>query len=292
VTIGLWGRAVHAADEGPVFRFSPPTRTVRVETTRTTQLLEVAGQVAPARETESVARVEIVRMPNGCRLLSKLVSGTSQGGNSAVGQALLDALKGVTVTYVIDLQGHVQSVEGLEAAAARVRRSVPAEMEPTLARSFAPGALLQAQKADWDRAVGDLVGRPASVGAVWVSRQQYGAPDGSLVDVHAATKVVGRVKMQEHDCLRLANTFSSNPEDLRSFLGASAEALLADLKPLGGSARIAGDSQYITDPATLIWYQATSKLKMETTVEIPGRGPAPAVITWIKQYRTKPVPPK
>ena len=89
--------------------------------------------------------------------------------------------------------------------------------------------------------------------------------------------------------MRVDTLAASDPEQLRSFLGDTADKLLKGLKPLTDQ-RVSGSGSLLLAPRTLDSKQSKSTRRVEFVMKIPNFGSLP--ITFTEEKESKEVPAK
>ena len=110
------------------------------------------------------------------------------------------------------------------------------------------------------------MGRPTKVGTSWVAVEEVPLPDGRTAKCYVAKKVEGI----SGGYVQVRTRTVSDPSQLRSFLGESADRLLADKKPLSGT-EVSGDASLLIDPVTLDTKESKSIRRMELVIKGGGR---------------------
>ncbi len=288
----VWGGVVgaRAAEEAPVFRFSPPNGLTRTETVRIKQVRDFGQGRANSDTVEIQARYAYAAAAEGHTVTETMVAGRVLSGESAQAEIMLATLKGLPLTYRVSPSGQMQSVSGLERVPQELKKRLPAEAYEAMAPSLTPEKLSAASRTQWQADVTDLVGRPARVGTTWVSLEECAWPDGNTIKYYAARKVAGQALVQGKPCLRIISTYSTDPAEFKSFLGESGAALLTGLKPLPGKAKVTGEAQRVVDPATLMWYDGKGRLWVQAP--IGGGDSTLFTFTREREYQVAVTPPK
>jgi len=277
------GLAAAGAPSAATFRFAPPEGTKQAEVIQTTQTV-LAGKPT-VRATEMRATLEF-RRTGGRQTVSVTVTGGGIGsGKGKQPDPAITALKGLPLTYTIDAQGRMQSVTGLDKVPARLKSGFSAAEVKRLAPLLTAPAILRTQRIEWGNHVADFVERPAKEGAVWVTRSQFPLPDGRMVGYYVAHRISGGACVQGRNLLRVLTMFSTQPNELRSFLGRGAEQALKGLKPLSGQDKVTGNGERLVDPATLLWYDGRSTRRLQTSVQASDGGKIAVTVTMARTYQ-------
>ncbi len=287
-----WGARVRAEEAEATFRFAPPDGTVKVETAKVTQKVDLGTGRAVDRTSEVEIRYQFATVPSGHTVTETLTSGRSLDGKDESAQMAVSAFRDIPLAYRIDTFGKMQSVSGVERVLGEMQKKLSPETFALVAKTMTPESVLEQSKSEWDAEVADFIGRPAKVGAAWVSVEEFFLPDGTPVKHYAAKKITSAPLVGGKPGLRVAFAYTTNPEELKSFLGPAGATALAGLKPLTGKAKVSGEGQRTVDPATLIWYDGKVRRWVYGTVTMPEAGEVPMTFTQEKTYKAVVTPPK
>jgi hypothetical protein len=279
-----------SATEGqtPTFTFNPPDGTAWVQTITTSQTIDFGAGHASTRETELRTQTVLKRTSRGYQLATTCVFAKTRSSlrqPQDTEERLMDAIKGVTLTYEVDRSEGLVDVAGWETLLKRAKAALPPEAVAIVGKALEREALLAGERAEWDRSVTKFLGRRAAVGEVWLGVEDWLGPSAQMVKYYAANKVVGKAKVGGRECLRVDSQYHTDPERLREFLGDKAEDALSGAAPLGSQPTLEGTGRVIVDPATLLWYSASFRRSVQTEVTVPGQGTIPVTIRQSKQYQ-------
>jgi len=282
-----WAVSASAAEEVAKFRFAPVDKATRIADLKLTQTVQVKGgeaKDAPPQVYVTSYREKQVfsRTDKGYQIRSTALDAGSSGGAVSL-DPMISALKGKTIVYTTDADGKLLSIEGLEQVAADLRKGIPPGAPESAAKRLTAEFLAAGIKDEWASSVSDYVGHPAVPNSSWVSVDQLRLMDGRVAKCYVAKKVVGTATVQGRSYLRVQTLSNSDPGELRSLLGASAEAALAGLKPFADGAKVSGESTVTVDPQTMDISQVTAKRRVEFTVKIPERGDFAVTLTEVRE---------
>jgi hypothetical protein len=189
-----------------VFRFAPPDGTEFTRTDRRTQELAIVG--APLRRVDNEEltwRTRVNREGDEYRVHQDLVylSLTRDGQILAEGKVP----EGISATLVIDDQGNLTAVKGLERTAEILRSLAPPDKEAEAEQVITPQALANLVAARYRVLFGETIGRPAAPGSSW----KISNPPGSFVASRTVT-VVGHEACGTASCARMQVEFKLDPK--------------------------------------------------------------------------------
>ena len=98
---------------------------------------------------------------NGYTVRSHILSSSISRNGHPIASPMLTAMAGIEVTYTIDGNGQIQSVEGYRALLGNVSKKFPPQLMQMLTPLFDEGGLIRKDKADWKARIGGLAGRKA-----------------------------------------------------------------------------------------------------------------------------------
>jgi hypothetical protein len=177
-------------------------------------------------------------------------------------------------------------VTGTEPLIEAIRKALPADVAALAAKAFTKEALLAAARMEWGARVEGLIGRSAAPGSAWMVEDSYLLMNGDLVAYYTAVKVVGEENVAGHDCVRIEQRSSCDPEQFREFLGETYATAAAGKQALPGKVVVSGGGFRLVDPATLLCYGEELERRFDNvTITIPDRGETPISLRQTKTYR-------
>lgn len=269
--------------EEVTFRFAPPHGTTCVQTVVTTKATEVGGK----KQTEvarSKARLRFDKSADGYTLTATPVSASVERDGQAVQNPVLDVLNGLVLTYRIDAEGNLVSVQGYEDVMERFRKALPPEAVQAVSQVISADLLVAKEKAEWAGRIGDFVGATLELGSSWTAEAPFALPTGEQVQFYTRTELAEKVKCGERDCVRIRFRYDSDA----SAVGAKVEQMVKDIaKGAGGEnpglqlgkMTITGGGERVLDPATMLVYSET----MERTLRMES-AQGPVIRTEKKEY--------
>jgi hypothetical protein len=283
---GLLPPALAAQEEQRTFRFAPPDATSYIETVSTVQVLDFGGGRTSATKSELEIERRVARTADGYTLTEMVTGGSSETSLQEVDQAVLAAMKGKPVTYIVEADGRLVDVTGTEAVLEAVRKALPPEIAAIAAKAFTKEAMLAAARADWGARTEGLIGRSAAPGSAWMVTDSYLLPNGDLVEHYTALKVAGTETAGGREWVRLEYRLGRDPDEFRDFLGESYVSAAAGKQALAGSVTVSGGGYRLVDPATLLCYGEELERKFgNVTMSAPGVGEIVISLRQTKSYR-------
>jgi hypothetical protein len=283
---GLLPPALAAQEEQRTFRFAPPDATSYIETVSTVQMLDFGGGRTSATKSELQIERRVARSATSYSLTEAVVGGTSESAHQERDQAILAAVKGKPVTYIVDSSGHLVNVTGTEPLTEAIRKALPADVAALAAKAFTKEAMLAAARADWEARTEGLIGRSAAPGSAWMAADSYLLPNGDVVEHYTALKVAGTGTAGGREWVRVEYRLGRDPDEFRDFLGESYLSAAAGKQALAGSVTVSGGGYRLVDPATLLCYGEELERKFgNVTMSAPGVGEIVISLRQTKSYR-------
>jgi hypothetical protein len=286
VLVLLGGGISVAQSKEPVFRFAPPDGTVYTETVATTQTVERADGRSSGTTSELEIEWRTARTATGCTRTETLTGGSSQSAHQEMDRKVLEAMKGKSVTHLVDADGRLVEVAGTEALVEAIRKALPANVAAAAAKAFTRESVLASARAEWQARVGNYLGRSATPGSAWLATDSYLLPNGELVEHYTAIKVVSAETAAGRQCVRVEYRLGRDPEDFAGFLGEGYSAAVAGKQALPGTVTVSGEGYRLLDPATLLCYgEEVSRAFGNVIMAVQGVGEMPITVRQKKSYR-------
>jgi hypothetical protein len=259
---------VTSAAATQTFRFAPPDGTRFVRHDRRKEERAIVGTPLRAVDEDELQwKVEIDRKGDRYHVKQDLVHIALKRDGAVLAEG--NVKKGISAELVIDRNGNLMEVRGLEKTAERLRKLAAPGMEATVERSLTPEYLSDVIANRYRVLFGETVGRPATPGASWTVTN----PPGSFV---ASRKVT--VEQYEScgaaTCARLRVDFNVDAR----VMAANAVSLVKErVQSLGGdpskvtlrSAKYGMSGEMSIEPATMLSHGATLAETGSVTVVDP-----------------------
>jgi hypothetical protein len=261
------------------FKFAPPDGTKFVRYDRRREERSIVG--APMRtldEEELRWKVSIDKSGDHYSVKQDLTHLTLKRNGKVVADG--DVKEGISAELVIDKDGNLQTVKGLDKTAARLRELAAPGMEQAVAQTFTPQYLSDLVANRYRVLFGETIGRPATPGASWTVTN----PPGSFVASRKVT--VERIEpCGDKTCARLREDFNI---DSRVMADTAVAMVKARIMAAGGdpsavtvrSASYGMSGAMLVEPATMLNHGASlaetgnvtvsSKSGEDLTVELKG----------------------
>lgn len=174
------GTPVGSLDE-ITFAFAPPDGLVCQERRRQVARKD-AGSAGGTTEdvTDAVVRHRIERRPDGWRLTMTMLSAETTRNGTPVSEPVTAALLGRDLVYEIAADGSLRRVQGFEELRTAVRATASPDLAPVLQAMLDPAVLAERERTEWQRRIGDLVGRRVRAGEVWEGRAELTGQAGTV----------------------------------------------------------------------------------------------------------------
>jgi len=169
------------AVEEATFAFAPPDGLVCHERRRQV-VRKDAGTAGGTTEdvTDAVVRHRFVRTPAGWRVTSQTLSAEVVRNGTPVTDPVTAALVGRELVYEVGEDGALRAVRGLEDLGEAAARFATPDLRDVLRRMLDPTILAERERTEWQRRIGDLVGRRVRVGEIWEGQAEIGSQSGSM----------------------------------------------------------------------------------------------------------------
>jgi hypothetical protein len=260
--LGLLPTLSGGAPEGATFRFAPPINIEQIRSVRTASTTRLADGTKHS-EMDQYERSTAFRTNAGGYIGRWIfLSQTRTRDGKQVPLAQLGDLRETERLFQLSLDGKISSVAVSDAALSRALKGVPKEKLPEAAaqaKQIATGLVV----ATWQKEVGAFLGRSAEVGTGWYRAEYLDLPAGKTslrAGYYGAFRVMGKVTVQGHACVRVQYRVSQNAASLAALLGPAMAPELAKLKPLTKNLVISGGGEMVIDPATGMGYGSHTEL--------------------------------
>lgn len=263
----------NAANESgaQTFRFAPPDGTQFIRKDRSRQERVIAGSSLRSVEEEALDwKVEVHRKGEQV-LVDQRLDGVSlkEDGNVLVEGK---AARGIDAELVIDRNGKLVDVKGLDETAARLKELASPQMKDAVEQVFTKKHLYDSIATRYAEQFGDTIGHPSAPGSTWTIKN----PAGSFV---ASKKVT--VERNEPcglaSCARLRVDYEIDP---RVMSDGAVALVKARVKAAGGDpARVSlkrasygASGSMLIEPATMLSHGATLRETGSVTLAAPDGG--------------------
>jgi hypothetical protein len=278
--------ACAAVKERVAFRFAPPNGTTCIETVQTTKVSKLSTGQTRTDAGRVKGKSVYSKTAGGYRLAQTALEVSATRDGSPMPDPISTALKGLTVTYDIDARGQLTAIHGLDKVVARVEKAVGPQAMQAMAGLLNEEALANKERSEWEGRIGAFVGKQAKIGDVWSGTDEFPLPNGETVTFYSATKLIGRVKVAGHDCVKLRISYNSDAAALAKLAGTTAAQIAAavgrpELAPVPTGMAVVGSGERVIDPATMLIYSET----IDRTVTMPMQSPQGAVTATVREKR-------
>ncbi len=266
--------ALTSAAEAPVstqtFRFAPPDGTQFVRNDHHKQERSIAGTEARSSDEQELKwKVAINRKGDRYHVKQDLVSASFKRDGKVLAEGKVKP--GIGAELVLDRDGNIVEVRGLDKTAARLRELAAPGMEKEVEQTFTPQYLADIVANRYRVLFGETIGQHATPGSSWTITN----PPGSFV---ASRKVT--VERQEMCgtvmCARLRVDFKVDPKVMSA---AAVKLVKARVQDAGGdpskvtvrTASYGMSGTMLTEPATMLSHGASLSDVGSVTVAGPNQ---------------------
>ena len=201
---------------------------------------------------------------------------------------MLEAMKGLKLTYTINSEGKLESIEGYRGILENLKTKFPPVLMQTFGPLFNEQSLRQQDKAEWHERIGQFVGKTVEIGKAWTTKENYPLPTGGRTPLHKATIFERWVDCAGGRCLQLRYIYHTDPTELARLVNQVSEGAMElpseTAQPPETPAVITGGGTRVIDPATMKIYseKITRTLQMES--KAPGQGVVSIKVVETREY--------
>jgi hypothetical protein len=275
----------------PTFHLDPPDGTTCLATIRTTRTVSLGSLGKHTLSHEVRQRVRVTRTADGYSYANTDLQGSvirdGQKEDDAIGMGI-----GITLTTVVDSQGHIKEIRGIDEVLRQLQDALTAEQRDSGMVEATGEALEQSLRDNWIRRIGSLIGRAVRIGSTWQGTDSLDWPEArARIFYHTTAQVAGREKCGGRECVRIHFTYFQGPA-LAPVQPARQSARKPRKRELPKSKRsvtpdsaLKGGGDLLVDPATMLIYAESLTRTVRMPVQIPGHGTVPGTLVEMKEYR-------
>ncbi len=274
--------------ESVEFRFAPPEGDTQVITKRHTRAYHRDGKVQ-TDVSETKVRTSATKSGDGYSIISETLATSLHRDEYNIASPMLAAMEGLKLTYTINNEGKLESIEGYHGLLENLKTKFPPALMQTIGPLFNPRSLREQDKAEWHERIGQFVGKTVEIGKAWVTKEDYPLPTGGTTPLHKATLFERWVDCAGGRCLQLRYIYHTDLTELAKLANQVSEGAMefppeAEQAPPEPPADITGGGTRVIDPATMKIYseKITRTLRMKS--KTPGQGGAPIKIVETREY--------
>lgn len=272
------------------FRFNPgeeeTTYVQRMSTVRTKDLGDLGKQVD---ETRGEASILIARTESGFHVTATIISTEIFRDGQPVNNPIANALQSIEMTYVLDQDGRLLEVGGVDEALSELFASLPEDAAAAVSKLVNAEMLAAREAAEWNGRIGDFIGATVSLGETWEAEAPFQLPSGTEIPFHTHISFNQPLDCGACDCLEILTAYTSDASDLAELVS---ETLSGVVESAGGSSSasvefsesIEGSSRRVIDPSTMRIYSERMERTMTMMLEQPGRDPIPMTMLEVREY--------
>ena len=274
--------------ESVEFRFSPGEGDTQVITKRHTRAYHRDEKVQ-TDVSETKVRTTATKSEDGYSIISETLAASLRRDEYNIASPMLAAMKGLKLTYTINNEGKLESIEGYGGLLENLKTKFPPVLMQTIGPLFNEQSLRQQDKAEWHDRIGQFVGKTVEIGEAWTAKEDYPLPTGGSTPLHKATIFERWVDCAGSRCLQLRYIYHTDPTELARLANQVSEGAMelppeAEQAPPRPPADITGGGTRVIDPATMKIYseKITRTLQMES--KAPGQDGAPLKVVETREY--------
>ena len=198
------------AEDTVTFSLNLPDGLTYTETSHSTNSMQVAaGEKSMKETTEQTlkSKTEIHKTKAGYAITETVISvDQTKDGEAVDADSFLLASVGIPITYNVNKDGKLLSVDGIDKVAASCKKHMSAEDQRTSGYLITEKGILDANKVSWYEDTQSLIGRTAKVGVPWKISVTYPMPNGKQEPVTETISMIGSEQNNGHDGVRLHYT--------------------------------------------------------------------------------------
>ncbi len=274
--------------ESVEFRFSPGEGDTQVITKRHTRAHHRDEKVQ-TDVNETKVRTTATKSGDGYSIISETLATSLRRDEHNIASPMLEAMKGLKLTYTINSEGKLESIEGYRGILENLKTKFPPVLMQTFGPLFNEQSLRQQDKAEWHERIGQFVGKTVEIGKAWTAEESYPLPTGGRTPLHKATIFERWVDCAGSRCLQFRYIYHTDPAELAKLANQVSEGAM-EIPPKAGQAPpkppavITGGGKRVIDPATMKIHfeKITRTLQMES--KTPGQSAVPIKVVETREY--------
>lgn len=252
------------------FRFNPPNGTAFIETTKTTDSVEVEMMDRQFYNEEIKIRTEINKSSAGYQINHLILKYQVQDGEDPAGGEALSVLEGVRFAVSLDFNGSITGFDGLENFNKELKK-IPSKHYRKYKDYFTKEAMAQRLKNRWKASVEDFNGKGFQLGDVWDSSTAIPLPNGETSEVSVAVHFKEETVVDSAPCVLIRVEYDLGSSNLKKFL---AEIIMKGVPRLTAEPEVdlRCEGESIINPNTLLGYSSKMEMVLKATTEMPELG--------------------
>lgn len=271
------------------FNFNPPDGLIYYQTQITTKITTMGSSEKRTDITESKSKIEVKKTSKGYSITATPLAAIMTRNGEEVNNPVLSLLQNLSIVYEADEQGQLTSIKGFDKLSEILKASFPQHVVEQLSTLLNEEALVNKETAEWNGRIGDFAGAQVSIGDVFTSVSEFPLPTGESVKYYTATKIEEKAHCGNHNCVKIAFSYNSNPEALKEFVGDAIQDIAqsagkSDVNFSLSQVEITGEGERLIDPTTMLIYSELIKRNMQMEMEVPGQGKLPTTQIEERKY--------
>jgi len=172
-----------------VFKFMPPTGISYTETLKKTVEKTFGNLRNDIEISESKVKISITKNGKEYLMVATPIEIKVTKNGQRVDNPILNLPLNRKITYRINENGEIKSIEGYESLIKDLKESIPSEFQNALIQKlFNPEAMINREIEEWYGRVGGFVGQKVSEGDRWYSESEFALPTGGTIKYFIVTE--------------------------------------------------------------------------------------------------------
>jgi hypothetical protein len=282
--------AATAESDTVTFTFAPPDGTA-FTTTLEASVEMTLGEMGTRRQgTVMTSRTVVDRTKDGWAVSSRLVSAEAARDGRPEANPMLQAMVGMEVVYILDADGVLLEIQGLESVREKMIQGLPPAAMHALGPALSVEAMLEREAAEWNGRVGDFLGETVRLGESRTGTSSFPLPTGGAVEFDVTTAFAERVPCPAGSCVRIRFAYGGDAAELARAMEKITGEVIEDAggpkeaAPHVDEVSVEGSGERVVDPATMLIYSETIRRTIRAAIEQPGMGSVPSIRTEVREY--------
>jgi hypothetical protein len=276
-----------------VFSFAPKDGTVFSQKLTMLREKDLGSLGVQLDESESITKVEFKKVKDGWEVLATPVSAVMKRNGQVIQSPVVDLLSKLTITYILDKNGHITDVRGYEKLISMINSKFPPQVAQKLSSLINSDLLKQKEITEWNGRIGDYLGKSISIGDTWNFSAPFQLPNGKSLNYNVKILFSSLEPCGRNKCVKIDQVFDSAADGLSSFASEVVKTISVGVEedqekkmPENGNnnSTIQGKITRLIDPSTMLIYKEELDRIIEMEMEIPGVGKLPAIMTEKRIY--------
>ncbi len=243
-------------------------------------------------DTLSETRVTCKKTKDGWDIESQPVNTIMIRNGQEVKSPLFTLLSKFIITYRLDNEGLLKDVIGYDRVIEAVNLQYSPEVAENLSSMLNIDAIKQREFTEWNRRIGDFLGKEFSIGDVWDYDAPILLPNGSRISHRIKTHFKEKVLHNNIICVLIEQTYDSTGTGINELMNDAVKSLSESgingnrsrIKINRDGTGIQGKLTRLIDPSTMNIYKEEAERVIYMNVDVPEVGPVPVKMIEIRSY--------